>query len=47
MQMNSPITNTIGIIHWSYMISVTKCNKCYQILPYLNISVDEFIEQFN
>ena len=47
MQMYTPITNTIGTSHWSFMISVNKNDKCYQKLPYLKISVDEFISEFD
>jgi len=43
MQMNSPISSTSGIIHQSFMIPITKNNKLYYNLPFVNLSVPEFI----
>ena len=46
MQMNTS-NNSSGASHWSYMISVTPENYRYHDLPGYNISVPEFIKQFD
>lgn len=46
MQMNSPLGNSAGLSHWSYMISVKPDDYFYQHLPGLDISVPDFISQF-
>jgi hypothetical protein len=47
MQMNSAENNLTGLSHWSYMISVKPGDPFYQHLPGENMSVPEFINQFN
>lgn len=44
MQMNT--MGSIGVAHWSYMISVKPGDPFYQSLPSLGISVPTFISQF-
>lgn len=46
MQMNSAQNNLTGLSHWSYMYSVKPDDYFYQHLPGLDISVPEFIGQF-
>lgn len=50
MQMNTLNTineETIGLSHWSYMISVTSHDKLYYNLPSVGMSVPEFISKFD
>ena len=46
MQMNSAQNSPTGLSHWSYMISVEPEDYFYRHLPGVNISVPEFISQF-
>lgn len=50
MQMNTLNTTdqgVIGLSHWSYMISVTACDKLYHHLPGVCVSVPDFIAKFD
>lgn len=46
MQMNSASNASSGLSHWSYMLSVKKGDVFYRHLPGENMSVPEFISQF-
>lgn len=45
MQMNSG-SNTEGVSHWSYMISINENSPYYSNLPGVGLSVPEFISLF-
>lgn len=46
MQMNSSPTNSSGLSHWAYMVSVNKESCFYQNLPGENMSLPDFLKQF-
>ena len=46
MQMNSAENTLTGLAHWSYMISVKPKDYFYRHLPGIDLSVPEFINQF-
>ena len=47
MQMNSAQNELQGLSHWSYMIKVRPKDYFYKHLPGVDISVPQFITQFN
>jgi hypothetical protein len=46
MQMNSGTNGTSGLTHWSYMVPVNPGDYFYDNLPSTNMSVPEFLAQF-
>lgn len=46
MQMSSSQNDVDGLIHWSYMISVKPGDPFYNNLPGQNMSVPQFLQQF-